>query len=285
MRDRCCLITGATGGLGRELARAFWASGACLLLAGRDSEALAQQRAALAPRSGQWVRSLALDLRHKEAAAQLCAWAKDSAPRLDVLINNAAIQGPIGVLWENSWDQWLDTLQLNFVTPAALCRAVAPWMIALGGGSLINLAGGGASGARPRFSAYASAKTALVRLSETLAQELAPYAVRVNCVAPGVLPTALLAPILAAGPGVSGAAEHSRARNAGENSGALANAAALCLFLASDSARGITGKLLSAVWDPWRGLPEHLPELADSDLYTLRRIVPGDRGLGWGDPP
>ena len=57
----------------------------------------------------------------------------------------------------------------------------------------------------------------------------------------------------------------------------------LVLFLASSASDGITGKLISAVWDNWRAWPEHRGELAKSDAYTLRRIVGRDRGFGWGD--
>ena len=60
-------------------------------------------------------------------------------------------------------------------------------------------------------------------------------------------------------------------------------AIALAVFLASRASDGLTGKLLSAVWDPWETLPEHLAELQQSDIYTLRRIVPKDRGLDWGE--
>jgi 3-oxoacyl-[acyl-carrier protein] reductase len=280
-----CLITGATGGLGTGLARAFWESGACLLLVGRDAAATQRLCASLAPRPGQWARSLAADLAQPGVAGQVIDWARSTSQRLDVLINNAAIQGPIGVLWENDWEEWLATLQVDFVAPAALCRQAAPWMIAAGGGSIINLGGGGASAARARFSAYASAKTALVRFSETLAEELRPHGVTVNCVAPGVLPTAMLAKIIARGAEATGAEEHARALAASDSGEAVRNAAELCVFLASDSARGITGRFLSAAWDPWRSLPAHRSELADSDIYTLRRIVPRDRGLPWGESP
>ncbi|MFA4935801.1 MAG: hypothetical protein WC568_08200, partial [Candidatus Methanoperedens sp.] len=63
----------------------------------------------------------------------------------------------------------------------------------------------------------------------------------------------------------------------------LVKGAQLCAFLASDKSNGITGKLISAVWDPWDELPQHLEELKNSDVYTLRRIVPKDRGMDWGD--
>ena len=58
--------------------------------------------------------------------------------------------------------------------------------------------------------------------------------------------------------------------------------ASLCVFLASAASDGITAKLISAVWDPWESLSEHVDELRDSDIYPLRRIVPKDRGEGWG---
>ena len=64
----------------------------------------------------------------------------------------------------------------------------------------------------------------------------------------------------------------------------LRRGAELAVFLGSGASDGITGKLLSAIWDPWRELPAHSADL-DSDVYTLRRIVPRDRNLGWGDEP
>ena len=59
--------------------------------------------------------------------------------------------------------------------------------------------------------------------------------------------------------------------------------AALALFLASDASKGITGKLISAIWDDWEHWPEHLDELSSSDIYTLRRIAGRDRNMTWGD--
>ena len=62
----------------------------------------------------------------------------------------------------------------------------------------------------------------------------------------------------------------------------MSRVAELCQFLTSSAADGITGKLISAIWDPWLELPHHLDELNDSDIYTLRRVVPKDRGKTWG---
>ena len=134
------------------------------------------------------------------------------------------------------------------------------------------------------FSAYASAKAALVRFSETLADEVKSQGITVNCIAPGAMKTAMLRAVLERGEQRSGAREFAVAAKVFEEGGAsMDRVADLALFLSSPAARAITGKLISAVWDHWECWPEHVPELAGSDLYTLRRIVGRDRGLGWGD--
>jgi 3-oxoacyl-[acyl-carrier protein] reductase len=202
--------------------------------------------------------------------------------RLDVLINNAAVQGPIGPLWRNDWHSWRAALEVDLLAPAALCHAAVAWIIESGGGSIINLSGGGATGPRPNFSAYATAKSGLVRFSETLAQEVQPYNVSVNCVAPGAMSTQMLDDIMRAGADASGSSEYNQATAVRHDGGiSRDHVANLCLFLASAAARSITGKLISAAWDPWPSLLQHSADLTGSDVYTLRRIVPHDRGLTW----
>jgi 3-oxoacyl-[acyl-carrier protein] reductase len=202
---------------------------------------------------------------------------------LDVLVNNAATLGPIGKVWENDWQEWQTTIRVNLLAPIELCRACLPWMQKCGQGKIINLSGGGATGPRPHFSAYATAKAGLVRFSEILAHEVDDLNVQVNCVAPGMLNTDMLQAIVAAGPEKTGLEEYAQAIQQVEKGGTLPQRAAdLCVFLASAASAGITGKLISAVWDPWEQLPKYLDDLRDSDIYTLRRIVPHERGKNWG---
>jgi hypothetical protein len=93
----------------------------------------------------------------------------------------------------------------------------------------------------------------------------------------------MLDEVLAAGPEGVGQAYYDRAMNQKTTGGApMERAAALAVFLGSAASDGITGKLLSAIWDPWEDLAEHRDDL-ESDVYTLRRIVPKDRGFDWGD--
>jgi len=280
------LITGASRGLGRVLARRFWEADDSLILVARRSASLDETIAALPAREGRVAMCIAADLSDPAAVSDVTAQLDARGIHVDVLVNNAAIQGPIGPLWENDWEGWCRTIRVNLLAPAELCRTFVPRMKAAGGGAVINLSGGGATGPRPNFSAYGTAKAALVRFSETLAEEVRSSGVRVNCIAPGAMPTAMLVEVIEKGASAAGEKEFAVATNVIEKGGASMDAVAdLVLFLASERACGITGKLISAVWDPWETFPAHREVLEKSDIYTLRRIVPKDRGLGWGERP
>jgi 3-oxoacyl-[acyl-carrier protein] reductase len=271
------VVTGASRGLGRYAAIALARAGAQLLLVARDAAALAQVAGEI---GGAAV--LSLDIATADAPARIAA----EAARLggaDVLINNAAIQGPIGLMTEVDWDALEHTFRVDFLAPMALSRALAPQMIAKGAGWIVNISGGGATGPRPMFVAYGAAKTALVRASETLAAELAPLGIRVNAIAPGAFRSGMTLETLAAG-GAAGAKEESVAKNLvdKDDDQAARRAAALIAYLAAGAGRDVSGRLISAVWDPWETLHERAEDLLGSDIYTLRRITPGDRGKDWG---
>ena len=168
---------------------------------------------------------------------------------------------------------------MNLLAPVALCRLAVPWMRR--GGAIVNLSGGGATSARANFSAYGTAKAALVRFTETLSLEVADLGIRVNAISPGILNTQMVDAVLDAGPQNAGE-DYNRVLAVKQNGGQPPEkAAALAYHLASPASHGITGRLISAVWDPWTTLAEHAAELRDSDIYTLRRITPEDRGKRW----
>jgi NAD(P)-dependent dehydrogenase (short-subunit alcohol dehydrogenase family) len=153
-----------------------------------------------------------------------------------------------------------------------------------GHGKIVQLSGGGATNPLPNLSAYAVSKTAVVRFVETLAEETRPYRIDVNALAPGPLDTRMLDEFIAAGPERIGAAFFERSVQHKRAGGfPLHQGASLAVFLGSSLSDGITGKLISAPWDNWRILPDHLDDLNRTDIYTLRRIVPRDRTLSWGD--
>jgi NAD(P)-dependent dehydrogenase (short-subunit alcohol dehydrogenase family) len=149
-------------------------------------------------------------------------------------------------------------------------------------GKILILSGGGATAPMANLSAYAASKAAVVRLMETLAVEAKDFGIDVNAIAPGAMNTRFLDEALAAGPEKLGPAYFARLVQQKQSGGVpLEKAADLAAFLASEESNGITGKLISAQWDPWTTLDAHKGELASTDIYTLRRIVPEDRGKHW----
>jgi 3-oxoacyl-[acyl-carrier protein] reductase len=248
------LITGAGGGLGQALTAAFRNSRAELFLTGRRD----------------------FDFLEPDAPGRLIAAVRKRWDSLDVLVNNAAILGPAGPAWENGWPEWESTIRLNLLVPVQLCRGLIPLLRR--GGSIINISGGGAASPRANFSAYATAKSGLVRFSETLAVEAAPLGIRVNCIAPGIMRTRMAEAVVRQGADRTGPGEFQKARQVFTEGGTPPETAAeLAVMLASERCSGITGKLISAVWDPWQDLPARADQLAASDIYTVRRIVPEDR--------
>jgi len=284
LAGRAALITGASQGLGREIAAAYLRAGASVAICARDRAALDRTQAELAPlaTAGQQVVALVCDVSKPEQVTRTVDEAIATFPHLDILVNNAGVYGPKGVVEDNAWDDWVKAIEINLFGSVMLCRSIVPHLKQRGYGKIVQLSGGGATAPMPRVSAYAASKAAVVRFAETLAHELAAHKIDVNCVAPGALNTQMLDEILAAGPETVGADLYKRLIKQKESGGAsLENAAALTVFLAGPGSDGITGRLISAVWDPWRNLAGHRDELTGSDIYTLRRIVPGDRGKPW----
>ncbi len=286
-----CLVTGAYGTLGTAICQRLRADGADLLITGRSGASLAALAATLATETpvGGVIETLAVDLAAADAVATLAVTVA-AGGGLDVLVNNAAIQGPIGPLLDNDWDAWEETIRLDLLVPVALCRALAPGLGRRGRrGKIINISGGGATGPRPNFSAYGVAKTGLVRFTETFAHEVAERGIDVNAIAPGVLSSQMTRAVLAAG-AAAGDGEAATARKAAAAEAPARpedrtenKAAALCAWLASGRSDGITGRLLAALWDPWPTLDRHAADLATSDIYTLRRVTPKDRGRTWDE--
>lgn len=284
MKFKFALITGGTRGLGETLVRRFWLDGYSLCLVARHAADIDDLIKRLPVRDKQQTVALPCDMGSPFQVADLIKRVKKACPHLRVLVNNAAVQGPLGPFWELDFSAWQKTLQIDLLAPVALCQGLVPLLRNDDtGGSIINLAGGGAAGPRANLSAYATAKAGLVRFSETIAEELRATGIRVNCIAPGAMKTQLLVELLAEG-NAAGEREHAAASKVFEEGGAsMDRVADLALFLASDASKGITGKLISAVWDDWEYWPEHLAELSSSDAYTLRRIAGRDRGFAWGD--
>lgn len=267
LEDKVCLITGAGRGIGEAIALAFARHGAILVLCSRTAKEL-QRTALKTTKAGSITVTFRVDVSDFEQISNMVEQTVSRFGRIDVLINNAGIYGPIGPIWKNDISLWRETIATNLFGPVHCIRAVVPHMIQSGGGKIVNVTGGG-EGAFPRFSAYACSKSAMVRLTETLAEELREYNIQVNAIAPGAVNTRLLDEVLDAGINAGDFYEKAKRQKA---SGGVApeKAARLAAFLASSDSGTLTGRLLSAVWDDWENLD--IESIMDSSLYQVRRI-------------
>ncbi|HWK44713.1 MAG TPA: SDR family oxidoreductase [Stellaceae bacterium] len=286
LENRYALITGAGQGLGVAIAEAFVAEGASVLLCARTAASLEEVRDRLQPRlaSGQQILIQTADVANPAQVDALVTTALSSFPHLDILVNNAGVYGPIGAIEDIDWAEWANAISVNLLGTVYPCRAVIRHFKERKYGKIVNLSGGGATSPMPRISAYAASKAAVVRFSESLAVEVEDFGIDINAIAPGTLLTRLMDQLIEAGPDRAGAKFHARmVKIQGEGGTPLETAAGLAVYLASAESDGITGRLISALWDPWADLHEHRDALKASDIYTLRRIIPSDRGQDWGD--
>lgn len=279
------IITGAGRGLGEAIAEHYVNAGASVMLCDRSGAVEAvRERLVRNADDGQKILSMVCDISKTEELDAFFTRAVTDLPSLDILVNNAGVHGPLGSIDEIDWAQWVDAIRINLLGTIYACRLAVPIFKARGYGKIINLSGGGATSPLPGISAYAASKAAVVRFTETLAEELKDHSIDVNAIAPGALKTRIMAGFLAAGPEKVGAEFHRRISEISAEGGTpLSVGARCCVYLASSDSDGITGKLVAAQWDPWQDFQSHIDDLKHSDIYTLRRIIPKDRGKTWGD--
>ncbi|MGY8824067.1 MAG: SDR family NAD(P)-dependent oxidoreductase [Candidatus Latescibacterota bacterium] len=269
LEGRSALVTGGGRGIGRAIALALAAAGAQVALLARSAEEL-HETAALIGELGRAAFVVTADLTNEGEVDIALDQVIEAWGGVDVLVNNAGIQGPIGKMHEVPVADWWKVIEVNLGGCFLCTRRVLPGMIERRYGKIINLSGGGAVGTRPLFSAYSASKAAVVRLTETLAAEVKEYHIDVNAIAPGVVNTRMLDERLAVGD-QAGQAEIAADKKLLENGGTdPQRPAALVTYLASPRSDGLSGRLLAAVWDPWEDLD--VEAVMASDAYTVRRL-------------
>jgi 3-oxoacyl-[acyl-carrier protein] reductase len=254
------------------------AEGASIVICARDAGRLERAAAELSALAPGRVYAMPADTRDPEAVRRLVGLALEKLPNFCGLVNNAGMWGPKGLVEDTAWEEWQYALEVNLFGVVHGCRFAVPHFRKQGYGKIVNLSGGGATSPMPHLSAYAASKAAVVRFTETLAGETKDAHIDVNALAPGALNTAMLDEILEAGPERVGAYYQQALKQKASGGSSVDRAAAACIHLLSAATDGITGKLISAVWDPWESLAEHRDDLATTDIYALRRITPEDRG-------
>lgn len=267
------VITGTSSGIGRALTERLLSQGHHVWGLARSNQGDLEDRCQGAFRAS--VCDVAVWDQVDTIAQRVAAeW-----PCIDGLVTCAGLHGAVGPTSEVDPRQWTETIRANLDGTFYAFRA---FHALLRGASrrpkVVCLSGGGATKPRVNFSAYGVAKTGVVRLVETIAAEVGDT-MDINALAPGAIATRLTDEVIQLGPGVVGTQEYDtavRQKQAGKE--AMDRAIGSIEWMLSAESDRISGRLIAAPWDPWPQLGAHVARLAATDIYTLRRIVPEDRG-------
>ena len=264
------MITGAGRGIGKRLAIGFAAAGGRVGLVARSQPELDLAKLEIEHAGGTALKIRA-DVRDFEQVSAAVDRMQAAFGGVHILVAAAGVQGPIGPFAEAKPKNWGDVTNTNILGVMHSIRAVLPAMIERRHGKIIVLSGGGASNTRPNFAPYAASKAAIVRLVESISDEVREHNVQINCLGPGGSYTSMTDEILKAGER-AGAAEIQDAEEIRLTGGITAEKQIkLALFLASDRSNHVSGKIIH-VNDDWKKL-EH--DNMRPDAFTLRRLVKG----------
>jgi len=269
------VVTGSSTGIGRALVMRLLGEYHNVWGIARSHQAPIE-----APGTGSF-HSTQCDVGHWKQVEGALEKISENWNHIDGLVCCAGSHGEVGPAVRADPARWSDTVRANLDGTFNAIRACHGLLLrAPRRAKIVCFAGGGATKSRSNFSAYAVAKTGIVRLVETIAAEEIQAPFDINAVAPGAIATRLTDEIIALGPDIAGQSEFDSAVKQRAGGGAsIEHALDLVEWLLSEKSDGVTGKLLSAPWDPWQGLGDHVGTLARSDVYTLRRIIPEDRGF------
>ena len=282
-KNKNVLITGGTVGFGKALAEKFLSEGANVSICSRNEQQLFDTQSELLSKfPNQIILVKKCDVSIEKDVKEFISYSLDTFKTIHVLILNAGVYGPMGPIETVSLDEWRKSIDINLFGVLLPCRELIPHFKQNKYGKIIVLSGGGATNPMPNLSSYATAKAAVVRLVETLSKELSSYNVDINAIAPGAMSTRMIQQVIDAGPEIVGDEFFKKNQNWKQNGAtSMALGTNLAVYLSSDDSNGVTGKLISAQWDDWKNFGNHLDDLQNSDIYTIRRIVLEDRNKKW----
>jgi dolichol-phosphate mannosyltransferase len=268
------VIAGASSGIGASLAVSLSETGHTVFACSRNLDRL---RAAFENRPQ--VQYSVCDVGDENAVKAFVAFVGSRTAKVDVLINCAGSFGAIGAIDQVESQVWIRTFQDNLFGAFLSIKHFLPLLALSEAPQVLNFAGGGAFNPFPNFSAYACSKAAIVRLTETLAIELAPKGITVNAIAPGIITTKVHEGTLEAGAERAGLLQYRRTQDmmrdkaSGSNQARMETVQKCIRALISEEYFGLTGKTISANFDPWASdaFRNHLVDITRSELYTMRR--------------
>ena len=241
LTGKAALVTGGSRGIGAATVRMFAQAGADVVFGYHQNQKAAQQVQQEAGKHGTRVEFFKADLGKMDGAKKLADFAAERLGRIDILVANAAIYSPgapIENLGEKEWDEMI---RVNVKSVYAITHFVVPRMIAQKSGRIVTISSGAAQRGAPRRSHYSATKGAIISFTRSLAIELAPHNILVNCISPGFVKTDMSAEILATKEGLKFAKEISPLRRVGNPE----EIAGPILFAVSDLATFITGQVIN----------------------------------------
>lgn len=237
LQGKTALVTGSDSGIGQAIAITFAREGADVVVHYNSDEAGAQQTASEIQGHGRRVEILQADLSDPYAAQALFREATNKLGPIDILVNNAGAGASVEYSPDTALDEFIRVLNIDLVSPWALCQQAAQQMVDRGGGVIINITSVHEEIPSPGGAAYDASKGGLRSITRTLALELAPKGVRINNIAPGMIVT----PMTADRTEDPQKLEESRQRIPMRRPGEPQEVANVALFLASDDASYVTG--------------------------------------------
>lgn len=239
LKDKICIVTGASAGMGRAIARLFANEGATVIAVARRKSRLDELAA-----ENSNIHPLAADMMEKD---QVIAMVKDTIKtygRLDILVNNAGIMDDFTMLADVSDELWDKVMRVNVTAPMVAMREALPTMVEQGGGVILNISSiGGLQGCRAG-TAYTASKHALNGMTKNVAFQYAPKKIRCNAICPGGVDTDILSDFSHVHK--EGMDRSMAGTGANYRSGSPEEIANAALFLASDDSSLINGALLVA---------------------------------------
>ncbi len=269
------IVTGASGTIGREILGVLLRRGMHVVAASRSVSRLEKLISEYYPSYAEKILIHETDVRNTDEVRDMVEFAA-SQGRIELLVNGAGSYGSIGLVRDIPPLEWKNALETNLYGAYNCTYYVLRHLIPNGSGSIINIAGGGSTGPLQNLSSYAVSKAGMVRLTDSLAEEVRPYSIRVNAILPGAIDSPMQDQLLLAGDKAGPWYDKIKAlRDSGDGGVSAALTGELIQFLVFGAGMSLTGKLISARYDQFKNwTKENISEIAASDMYSVRRLDP-----------
>ncbi len=280
LKNKIAIITGGSRGIGRAIAERFAQEGCNLMLVSRTEQELEKTADSIKKQYSVSVSICQTDIGNEKEVNAMVQNTIDEFGRIDILINNAAVIGPMGEISNIDGQQFISTLKSNIGGTVFCSKAVIPYMKSQNQGCIINLSGGGGLYPLPYYDAYSASKAAIVRLTENFALELEKYNINVTAISPGAVNTSMFDEQLKASKDSIGENNWNALQNRLNSGGdSIKKAPELALYIACENRKELSGRVISAIWDDWENISNQKEKIIDTDIFQMRRIVPKDRDI------